>query len=90
MNSFLDPGTLGILAEHSAKFRAAKAEHVADVRALVLGVLAKEQRLTIWEVTKAVRKSRPDVGYVAITVALGALRAEGAIIVGDADGYRRN
>ena len=88
MGTFLDPGSLGVLAEHSAKTRAAKAEHVADARSLVLGVLAKEQRLTIWEVTKAVRATRPDVGYVAITVALGALRAEGAI-VGDADGYRR-
>lgn len=88
MNSFLDPGSIAILAKHTEKFRAAKAEHVAEVRSLVLGVLSKEQRLTIWEVTKAVRATRPDVGYVAITVALGALRSEGAI-VGDADGYRR-
>ena len=88
MGTFLDPGSLSILAEHSAKTRAAKAEHAADARSPVLGVLAQEQRPPVWAVAKAVRATRTDVGYVAITVALGALRAEGAI-VGDADGYRR-
>lgn len=72
MNTFLDPGSIAILADHSDARRRAREERAAEVRSLVLAAIPETGTVPIWHLTKTLRDRAT---FVEIGVALHGLRA---------------